>query len=201
MEWFNRKTNGGTYQQVDWRARRRTLVSRLYHPCPITRVIECGFPSYQTAAREVRRLEKRKKVHFNGRLQMNDTGRPSDIFCTRWIKRDHLEHEVKLTEWLLDSVHEDARRGYDCDQKLRPDAEIVRNGYDVNVEMDMGTERYKQILGRMRKYAKCPEYVLWICQNEHRMHEMMRRAKVISSTALFTVFGTQDWFDLEGEKV
>lgn len=145
-------------------------------------------------------MEKRKKVKYLGRVQIKDCGRPADVFCTNWVKRDCLMHEVLLTDWLLKNGFDDAKRGYDTDRELRPDAEIVVQGQKVLVEMDTGSEGYQQLSARFRLHASHNDLVLWICQSERRLVGMMERAKLISSTALFTLYDSAEWVDLQGNK-
>lgn len=132
---------------------------------------------------------------------LNDLGRPQSVYSRRSVKTDWVRHEVLLTEFLLRTRPESIVRGNDVDPEVRPDAEIVRNGLTVNVELDTGECGYEQVMRRFRVYRDVDDLVLWVTLSEARMAGLMHRADMISSTALFTTLDSDVWCDLNGKQV
>ena len=173
-------------EEKPWRKRRRKLLERLEYPCTIAQVEDlfaCGEETpkraksrYKRAQRALNKLVKRPSVYRIGMVETG--GRPAYVYCRRRIKLDNLEHEVKLTEFLLYFTMPIDRLG-DVDPKLRPDATMHAKGGDYHVEMDEGTHSAFKAAKRLEVYQNVQATVLFITTSIARGKNILKRCQFL----------------------
>jgi hypothetical protein len=163
------------------------------------------FPSYAMLHRRVKRLEKRKKIVWVGRVPRQDCGHPLDVYGTR--KVTCVEHEVGVSELCLCYREAAISRSYDVDPELREDAILVMGDETYHLEWDTGTEGYEQVMRKFKRYEGCDDCVLWVTSTEERREGLRRRAKVVKDNGLFAVVTDvvanphgEVWLDFDGAR-
>ena len=118
---------------------------------------------------------------------VNDTGRPEVVYCNGWKpKADQLRHELLLTDFLLCYPETDVLRGWLVNRRIRPDAEMTKDGRLFYVEFDTGHESYAQVRRRQKVYAGVQDILLYVTMTKTRMAGLIRNSDSVKSIALFT---------------
>lgn len=130
-------------------------------------------PSEKALYRRLGRLRRASEVFIIGSLP-GDNGRPRDVYANRRWKSDNVEHEVMLSKVLINWGME-CLRGDDVDSRLRPDATILGDAWQLHVEMDRGTMSLVRVEARLRKYLQTDDSVLVICPSPGRADRVLDR--------------------------
>jgi hypothetical protein len=119
-----------------------------------------------------------------GFVQEHRVGRTQAVYACRHIPVSLVNHEWRLTQFLIEHGLLEALRGSAVDQELLPDATVG----SLHLELDTGSMGYEQVVrDRFPKYAGREDLVLWICLRESRLRGLMRRCRL--EQAMFTVLG------------
>ena len=171
-----------------WRKRRKKVDERLEHPCTISHVEDLMIAGegpetekraksrYKRTQRAMNKLVKRGLIHRIGVVETG--GRPAYVYCRRRIKLDNLEHEVKVTEFLL-NFDMPIDRLNDVDPTLRPDATMHAKGGDYHVELDEGTHSAFNAAKRLEVYQKVNATVLFITTTTARAKNILKRCEFL----------------------
>ncbi|MCA9051382.1 MAG: hypothetical protein KDA89_21740 [Planctomycetaceae bacterium] len=120
---------------------------------------------------------------------MKSAGRPVDVYCNGWRpKPDHLEHELRLTDFLLHYPTAGILRGPEVDDRIRPDATMHLDGRTFHVELDTGLESHSQVRRRQQiGYTGVEDFVLYVTLSERRCDTLIRNVHdAAKPIALFT---------------
>ncbi len=123
------------------------------------------------------------------------------VYAARQIT--NVLHEYQITQFVIRCHAYTMRRGQDVDTQFRADAELVINGQLFYVELDRGSEGRPQVRKQMDRYKSAGADVLWICQTEKRMHNLM--ALTDSPNTWFTTYDKcltpheEIWANIHGE--
>jgi hypothetical protein len=139
---------------------------------------------------------------------LRDEGRPLVVYCNGWRpKEDHMRHEVLLTDFLLRYPQASVRRGYDVDQPIRADAEMVLNSRRYFVELDTGEMTHRQVRQRWSVYRDVTDFLLVVTSSESRLEGLRRNAEAVAGIALFTTLTAamesplgEIWIDCAGNR-
>jgi hypothetical protein len=166
------------------------------------------FKTYTPAARRLRKLNRKRKLRFIGRVLVGYEGNPSIIYCNQRVKEDTLEtHEVPLS-LMLSGYYPDAHvlRLYEVDKKLRPDATMHLGEATYHWEYDTGSEHKSQVKGQLNAYKDCPDTILFVCKRRKRIDTIKTIAEPVKDTIYFSTFEdvVRDpygpiWMDMEGQ--
>jgi len=123
-----------------------------------------------------------------GFVQLKPMGRPQQVYCG-WTP-NHLLHEVLLTWFVMLFRNTAFRRGFDVNQDILADADMIVNGELFYVELDTGSVPYRRQKARWEKVCElCDEPFLVVCLTEPRMQGLMNIAKDLANVFLFTTLG------------
>jgi len=135
------------------------------------------------------------------------------------IKRDWLQHDTMLFEYLRLLPDAQIVTGYNCNPKTRSDAEVTfSNGRFAHVEMDRGTESLRDcerrwdVLAAERRqaFSEGQEWVLFLTVSAHRIALLKTRAArhAIAPAILFGLWyevvkdhAGDVWQDIDGDRV
>jgi len=135
-------------------------------------------PSEKALYRRLAKLRRASRVFVIGTLPSSN-GRPPEVYANRRWKSDNVEHEVMLSEallnWHLECLHLECLRGDDVDPRLSPDATILGGDWQLHVEMDRGTMSLVRVEARLRKYLQTDDSVLVICPSPARADHVLDR--------------------------
>ena len=170
----------------DWRAREERILQLAHVHVVSRRHLRPYFPSDAAAYKKVRKLVEQRKLRKIGTVMLQDVGRAEDVFCNGWKPRmNHLRHELLLSDFLLAYPSADVVRGWRVDKRIRPDAEMTLEGNRFNVELDTGTEDYRQVKHRQRAYRGVTDFLLYVTTSERRRDGLVRHSEAVRNIALF----------------
>ena len=130
---------------------------------------------------------------------MSDTGRQSQLWGWWPINDTQVLHEYYVTEALKNMNANNIKRASNVDQDLRPDAEFTLDRRYL-LEMDMGTERTKQLKNRVLTLSETSTPVLWVALTPGRIRTIQQCCDAISDRCYFAGVekAGESWMDYQG---
>ena len=187
---YARKTAGPTNHQEARERDEKILELADTGPIWAQLTVKLGlFKTYTPAARRLRKLNRKRKLRFIGRVLVGYEGNPSIIYCNQRVKEDTLEtHEVPLS-LMLSGYYPDAHvlRLYEVDKKLRPDASMHLGEATYHWEYDTGSEHKSQVKGQLNAYKDCPDTILFVCKRRKRIDTIKTIAEPVKDTMSWQV--------------
>ena len=147
--------------------------------------------SRKKASRWLCKERKRKRVHVQGIVLLNATGRPEFVYG-KASKEGELEHEVLITEAELllgGPFQRNVRVG-----KTTADGFLIRDGNRMYVEIDNESMSEKQMREKWVRYEEIDGFILVICRTKGRLKRLVRSAEKVKAVVLFSRF---DWLRMK----
>lgn len=152
---------------------------------------------------------RKRQLRCVGTVAMNESGRPSKVYCNLWWpKGDNLIHEVLTTMAVFPYLAgcSDTRRGYKVDRQLRPDAELVIGERMFYVELDTRNMdyEYRKLRRRWRRYEAVNTgqgslgLVLVVTSSVEHLQRTVEHSDGVENVGLFTTLD-RIWDDPYGE--
>jgi hypothetical protein len=162
------------------------------HPASAAQLVAAAiYPSEKKARERLLRLDRKGKIRCAGRVA-NRWGQEVKLYATGPVGKP--QHEYELTEVLLRIQATEVVRGYGI-HELNPDAIITIGPDSYFLELDRGTEGYREMYEQVKAYGD--NTVLWIMSSQTRIEGIFRR-EVPESQWFTTYTQAVDDFHAEG---
>jgi hypothetical protein len=115
------------------------------------------------------KLDRKGRIRSVGRV-VNANGQEVKLYSVYPVGKP--QHEYELTELLLSIKASNVTRGFGI-HDLNPDAIITIAEDSYFLELDRGTEGYRELYEQIKAYGN--ETVLWVMSSETRINGVFRR--------------------------